>query len=205
MNNTATAIIAFVSGLAVGAAVTWKLTKTKYEQIANEEIASVKEVYSKRAKQESEESSDDSDPEPEHKQTYIQGDDPNVTIYDRLADRYKPEDDIYEKGETMVRKDEPYVITPDDFGSIYTYDALSLTYYEKDDILTDPDDNIISDSDDVVGTECLRRFGEFEPDVVFVRNDELMHDFEISIDRRRFSDVVDIRCYRNFYDREDCE
>ena len=41
-------IFAFSLGAAAGAAVSWKLLKTKYEQIAQEEIDSVKEVYSRR-------------------------------------------------------------------------------------------------------------------------------------------------------------
>ena len=41
--------IIFAVGALVGSAVTWKLLKTKYEQIANEEIASVKETYAKKS------------------------------------------------------------------------------------------------------------------------------------------------------------
>ena len=51
--------IIFAVGAAVGSAVTWKLLKTKYEQIANEEIASVKETYAKKSLEEIEEKSDD--------------------------------------------------------------------------------------------------------------------------------------------------
>ena len=35
----------FTAGAAIGSVVTWKLVKTKYEQIAQEEIDSVKEEY----------------------------------------------------------------------------------------------------------------------------------------------------------------
>ena len=38
----------FVAGVAIGSLATWKLVKTKYEQIAQEEIDSVKEAFSKR-------------------------------------------------------------------------------------------------------------------------------------------------------------
>ena len=37
----------FIFGASVGSAVTWMYTKKKYEQIAQEEIDSVKEVFSK--------------------------------------------------------------------------------------------------------------------------------------------------------------
>ena len=44
--------VIFAVGAAIGSAVTWKFVKTKYERIADEEIASVKERYSQRAESE---------------------------------------------------------------------------------------------------------------------------------------------------------
>lgn len=49
MNRNLLTSLAFVAGAAVGSAITWKLLKTKYEKIAQEEIDSVKEVFSRRA------------------------------------------------------------------------------------------------------------------------------------------------------------
>lgn len=43
MNKKLFGVIMFAVGAAVGSAVTWKLVKTRYEQIAEEEIASVKD------------------------------------------------------------------------------------------------------------------------------------------------------------------
>ena len=40
-------IFSFLIGATVGSVTTWKLLKTKYEQIAQEEIDSLKDVYSK--------------------------------------------------------------------------------------------------------------------------------------------------------------
>ena len=48
MKTTLSNFIIFATGAAIGSVVTWKIVKTKYEQIAQEEIDSVKEVYSKR-------------------------------------------------------------------------------------------------------------------------------------------------------------
>ena len=48
MNNKVVNVLMFAAGAAVGSVVTWKLVKTKYEQIARDEIASVKEVFSFR-------------------------------------------------------------------------------------------------------------------------------------------------------------
>ena len=44
-----TNILIFTTGVSIGSVVTWKLLKTKYEQIAREEIDSVKEIYRNKA------------------------------------------------------------------------------------------------------------------------------------------------------------
>ena len=41
-------LFAFAVGASLGSAVTWHYTKKKYEKIAEEEIKSVKEVFSKK-------------------------------------------------------------------------------------------------------------------------------------------------------------
>lgn len=40
-------VVIFAIGAAIGSLATWKFVKTKYEKIANEEIESVKEIFSK--------------------------------------------------------------------------------------------------------------------------------------------------------------
>ena len=46
--NKVTEVAMFAAGAAIGALVTWKLVKNKYERIAQEEINSVKETFAKR-------------------------------------------------------------------------------------------------------------------------------------------------------------
>ena len=58
MSNKLFGVFMFIAGAAAGAAVAWKLTKTKYEQIAEDEIDSVKEVFSRRLKEEREKNTD---------------------------------------------------------------------------------------------------------------------------------------------------
>ena len=48
MNQTFSNLFIFATGAAIGSLVTWKLLKTKYQQIANDEIESVKSVFSRR-------------------------------------------------------------------------------------------------------------------------------------------------------------
>ena len=48
MSETVKRIFIFIAGAGLGAFATWQFLKNKYEQIANEEIASVKEAYNKK-------------------------------------------------------------------------------------------------------------------------------------------------------------
>ena len=50
MNNTTSALLGFVIGAGISSVLTWKLLKTKYEQMADEEIDSIKKYYSEKDK-----------------------------------------------------------------------------------------------------------------------------------------------------------
>lgn len=177
-------LVVFVVGAAVGSAVTWKLLKTKYEQIAQEEIDSVKEAFSKRFI-------------PEDSNGVQENEGPQMTL-DEYAEKLKEmkyANDLAmaekeKKGVTDadMNKNEPYVISPEEFGELDGYDAVSLNYF-ADGVLTDDWDNEIEDVDDMVGLDSLNHFGEYEDDSVFVRNDRDKVDYEILLDSRNFSDL----------------
>lgn len=159
-------LIMFAAGAAIGSLVTWKLIKTKYEQIAQEEIDSVKEVYSNRNK--TEETADES------KTDWI---DESIETLNNIIKESGYANASEEKEEEI--KMEPYVIRPDEFGEL-DYDAITLTYYSND-ILTDEMDQPMDEEEieATIGQDSLTHFGEYEDDSVFVRNDELKIDYEI--------------------------
>ena len=51
-------------------------------------------------------------------------------------------------------------------------------------------DEPVEDVDDVVGIESLDHFGEWEDDSVFVRNDKYKTYYEILLDERKYSDII---------------
>lgn len=183
MSNTLRNFFIFAVGAAIGSAATWYFVKTKYERIANEEIESVKEAFSPK-KSESKE-------EPESGSTH------DMVTYEKMLGNLnytnytEVTNDNDEKGveEMTEKKKGPYVISPDEFGNIPEYDAVSLNYY-SDGVLANDWDEIIEDVDDVVGEESLTHFGEYEADSVFVRNDDTATDYEILRDLRNYWDVV---------------
>lgn len=182
MNNKLVGAIAFSLGAAIGSIVTWRLLKTKYEQIAQEEIDSAKEYYKERYSEEK----DTDQPE------IIESGRPEITPdekasireYSSLVRDYTSSDEQKE----VEYVTEPYVISPAEFGEKDDYETQSLTYY-ADNILADDMDNVIYDAGDVVGDDFDEHFGEYEDDSVFVRNERLKCDFEILSETRKFSEI----------------
>lgn len=191
--------VTFTIGAVAGAASAWYFAKKKYELIAQEEIDSVKAVYSKK----------------------VTEDISNVSVEDYVKAKVttaneKKSDDIMQyanmlseegyidystnkedKKEDTVSEDKPYIIPPDEYGELNDYECISLTYY-SDEILADDMDELVDDVEATVGKDSLEHFGEYEDDSVFVRNDALKADYEILLDNRKYSDVVKGMPYRGF-------
>ena len=189
MNKTINFMI-FVLGVTVGSVVTWRYVKKKYEQIAQDEIDSVKEVFSKREVDFTEDTevrikADNAKEKPNIVEYAAWLRERGYTNYSDMAADEKPE----EVKEEPMSVDKPYVITPEEFGNLDDYEMISLTYY-ADQILADDNDVIVDDVEDIVGFDSLNSFGEYEDDSVFVRNDRLKCDYEILLDQREYLDVI---------------
>lgn len=176
MNNSVKIIFTFAIGAAVGVVATQKFFKAKYATIAQEEIDSVKEVYSKRKiNEEIHEDADDYYIDPE-----------KVDEYEHIINKQK-----YSKNEekggsekAMIKHDKNVnieVVPPDEFGQIDEYDLISITYYANG-ILTDDGDEPIEDIEGTIGPDALDSFGEWEDDTVYVRNDDRGCYYEICRD-----------------------
>ena len=209
MNCKFTNVLVFAVGAAIGSAVTWKFLKTKYERLAQEEIESVKEAFNDqltnlqeqvdeystvdkveewldRAKGQRINWSELEDIEEETEESEEPDDD--MSEYERLIDIY-----TNEKGGAEDMEVRPYVISPSDFGEMDGYRQFSLTYYE-DGVLEDDEYNIINENEiaELIGSDSLFTFGEYEDDSVFVRNERLRADFEILKDYRTYADARSI-------------
>ena len=186
--NLLSKILSFASDDCVGSIVTWKLIEKKYQQIAQEEIDSVKEalgyVNQRADKPETEEDDEDTKEDVGAARKEIerivreQG-------YDYNAVSKKEGNDEKEEEESMNEK--PYVISPEEFGDC-DYKTVSLTYY-NDDVLTYENGEVIHNIDELVGEGSLDTFGQYEADSVFVRNDDLKTDFEILADERNYYEM----------------
>lgn len=168
-------IITFAVGAIIGSAVTWKLVENKYKKIAQEEIDSVKEVFSRREREEKTENNVEVKDESEEEMSLEQ----YKEELERM--RYTNKSD----NEDLKMPEGIHIIEPDEFGEEEDYEVESLTYY-KDKIVADDFDNIIEDVDSVIGRESLNHFGEFEDDCVYVRNDNTKTYYEILWDNDNY-------------------
>ena len=176
MNERLTNLLIFAVGTVVGSAVTYTLLKTKFEQMAQDEIEEVRNLYLKKTEELNE----------SNKETSSES---KVSEYEKALNDLKYMNGIEdEKEEESMKEDKPYVISPNEFGELDGYETNSLTYF-ADGVLTDDTNTVIDNVDEVVGTDSLTRFGEYEDDSVFVRNDRHECDYEILLDNRRFSDI----------------
>lgn len=194
MKGTLSKLIIFAAGAAIGSAVSWKILKTKYEQLAQEEIAEMREYVREKIAEMTETHSGEkcigvtTEPEKEPE------------TYNNISDINEYTSKLRENGYTdysgvsstdtkkggNVAVDAPYVISPDEFGEL-DYEMISLTYYANG-VLTDDYDEPMDDGeiDETVGHESLCHFGEYEDDSVFVRNEMLKRDYEILRDLRDY-------------------
>ena len=164
--------VTFAVGAAIGSAVTVHFVKKHYEEIADEEIQSVKDVFSRR----------------EEELSNVTNEKVEKRAYEIIAERYSNSANTEkEEEDNKTMENRPFVILPEEYGET-GYKKVSLNYYD-DGVLTDENDDIISDVDKVVGKDSLTRFGEYEPDTVYVRNDRKKTDYEILADTRRYEDI----------------
>lgn len=190
MNCKFKSATAFVIGAAIGSIIAWKLLEAKYERLAREEIDSVKEVFSRREQVNPAPVEDDETVEAvedEEENTRAE-DKETATQIIREYNKYSSNSNQEQVGERKMAN-KPYVISPSEFGEIYEYDTISLTYY-SDQVLVDEDDELVEDVERLVGFDSLTHFGEYEDDSVFVRNDTLKCDYEILFDHRKYTDVI---------------
>lgn len=125
-------------------------------------------------------------------QTY-QGARPDVMTHNVFEDAKKTFDLTAEDVENRD-PDKPYVITIDEFmdSDELHHQQVTLTYYADDDVLADERDLPVDDRAGSVGDEALSQFGVGSNDsrVVYVRNERISVDFEITLHDGNYAEIV---------------
>lgn len=187
----------FMAGTTVGAAGAWLYCKRYYEQIAQEEIDSVKAAFAERKPDILKNANRAEDNKDDNKQKANMAKlKPDLVDYAAKlqAEGYtnysahSEKNNKNEEDETVVEK--PYVISPDEYGDC-EYTTISLTYY-SDGTLADDEDEIVDNVEDTVGADFAEHFGDYEMDSVHIRNDRRRCDYEICKDNRTYAAVTGI-------------
>ena len=192
MNDKLSSVIIFCGGVFIGGFLTWDFFKTKYEKIADEEIASVKETFEHREPR----------PDKNYKvEEALKGNDEYINVSPGVSERiikiidsngYRNYSNTAietdKKGGTAdMELKQPYVITPEQYEDNVDYTKVSLTWY-NDEVLEDDWGNVL-DPDDVIGSDALKTFGQYEKDSIFVRDDDEQIDYEVLLDTRSYKET----------------
>lgn len=96
----------------------------------------------------------------------------------------------YELEQSNRTKEAPYIIHVDEFVACeLDYEQSTLSWYEGDEILTDSQDIPIHRPENVVG-ELRFGHGSQDPNVVYVRNEELQAEYEILRNNGSYETIV---------------
>ena len=185
MTNKTAYIVSLAVGALIGSAATWIFTKKYYEKISKEEIDSVKKEFSKMRNVSSEPSDHK---EPHNDISSLKETSEKIERYNYTDHSKKEEQDITVKEVNDVN--DPYVISPDEYGEYMDYEQISLTYF-SDGVLADEYTlDVIDDIAGTVGEDYADHFGEYEDDSVHIRNDATRCEYEILADLRTYSDAL---------------
>lgn len=162
-------VLIFVAGAGLGALVTNKIVKNKYQSIADEEIAQIRELYCiKREEGEpcqnvEEDSSDETE---DHSS--------GIEVVDHIVEKNNYASKSETPKDVVLNKDEPYYIEEDEYGDDELYDPIELYYY-TDGVLADDIDERATPG--IVPPDFADHFAYGNE--VFVRNPKFKEDIQI--------------------------
>ena len=176
-------IFYFLAGMVIGAVPAWLLAKKKYERIADNAIAEVKEAYAKRREQDMQKVREEVDTD----ETDLE------EMQEIIETNGYAADGTYNGHERPTLEERldaiPYVISPEMFGEVYgPGNTCTMTYYTNG-VLVDDASGMVEDIEAMIGMDALNHFGDYERDIVHVRNDRYMMDIEVCRDPGTYEDV----------------
>ncbi len=178
-------LLIFAGGALLGSTCTYLIVKKKFSDQAQEEINEVRTIYFEKCRKR--ENIDKMNEEKDRiKEEMDKGYGIASSYYvndedDPIDEKEEKEQEWeLEKNNPVEHPDYPYSITPHDFA--YTdrhYDKITLLYYPSEEVLINEIEGVEEDVNATIGEEALSKFGEFEEDVVYIRNDRLGIDYEV--------------------------
>lgn len=200
-----TSVLCFVVGAAIGAVAGWGVSKKLYESRIDKAVQEVKDAYHART---AEQTSDDENrptvikynrknAAPKSDELGASEDKPNIVEYaQKLHDSgyvdysaLTRNDDTKKEDEEKTDTPSPRIISAEEFEENEDYRKITMYCY-NDGVIADEFENEVPDAERLIGN-ITDSFDEDE--CLYVRNDELKCDYEILLERRNYSDVMEDR------------
>ena len=201
MKQIVTYLSLFGAGLALGVLGTKTYFERKYKKIADDEIESVKEVFKRKTV-----SIVEADATAQRVET------PNVDpdfgiekvpvgggLFMNMVPEHMKEmqinyntvsNDIVEGEHPIEGNYRPYIIDIDTFDETADgYSKVELSYYMGDSTLVDSEEEIVSTAD-TIGVDNLELFEQLDSDILYVRNESLGADYEVTKVLSSYSQIV---------------
>lgn len=201
MNKSVVFFLGIGAGGIIGGVVGFFLAKKKYEHLADEEVKSVKDSFSKYFEHDKvKEDKLNHMPAPETSGV-VQEEHKDTPIVDYSA-RYQSSINGYSSSvpnerdklpETSVVSGDPaniFIITPKEFNES-EYDAVTLFYY-KDGVLANDNYEPLNavEITSMIGDQALDSFGTYGTDSVYVQNDNNKTVYEIILEDDNYTDIA---------------
>lgn len=186
-------VLIFIGGAVTGSLVSWYFAKKKYETLAENEIAKMREGYRKKNKELAERA--------RVKPNISEVVNDRVTIHQEDVDLAEKEENLITKyaeeseptGEENISPNDDIIEFIDDseFASMNGYEKVNLVLYEDDVLANEMSDDIVL-VEDTVGQQAIDDFKHYNPEAFYVRNNQLMTEYEITRDHRTYEEVTGI-------------
>ena len=183
-------VTAFLSGTIFGSIITYVALKSKFEKKADEEIDSIRQYYISRDTK-----AKDAEKVEEKHESIVSKVANDISDKSPKEEEYKDYSKIAKKDYADIAPvenlDRPYVISEGDYlETNLHYSKEPMSYYPMDDVLVDIDDEPVMNVESLVGYGLKERFippdGEDYIDEIYIRNDNISRDFQITQREGRF-------------------
>ena len=198
MNSMIKFAAGFVAGVGVGFLVGKKFYQEKYRKEADEDIASVKEFTTQRINEMKKNIMDvDKDVEISTTEDIEDISEDELKTNERIVMQYNTVSKSEGEVERPEPKDEPktsmsiYVISEEEFMEEGEFDKVSLEYFEGDGILVDDRDIPVDDPASILGEGTLDDFVISDDPEMYVRNDNISVDYELTKSEGSYRDFVE--------------
>ena len=183
----------FIGGAVTGSLVSWYFTKKKYETLAENEIAKMREGYRQKNKELAERARIKPDiSEVVKDQITIHKDDVDLSEKEEnLIAKYAEESEPTGEENISPNDDVIEFIDDSEFASMNGYEKVNLVLYEDDVLANEMSDDIVL-VEDTVGQQAIDDFKHYNPEAFYVRNNQLMTEYEITRDHRTYEEVTGI-------------